>query len=53
MSAEIVALLVLAGGAVAAVVFTLVIVVVVDHSDANPRADNEGEKDEKQQSEKS
>ncbi len=54
MSAEIVALLVLAGGAVAAVVFTLVIVVVVvDPSDANPRADNEGEKDEKQQSEKS
>jgi hypothetical protein len=53
LSAEIVALLVLAGGAVAAVVFTLVIVVVVDPSDANPRAESEGEKDEKQQSEKS
>ena len=53
MSAEIVALLVLAGGAVAAVVFTLLIVVVVDPSDANPRAENEGEKDEKQQSETS
>ncbi len=52
MSAEIVALLVLAGGAVAAVVFTLGIVVVVDPSDASPRAENEGEKDEEQESEK-
>ena len=49
MSAEIVALLVLAGGAVAAVVFTLVIVVVVDHSVANPRTENEGGKDEERQ----
>jgi len=53
LSAEIVALLVLAGGAVAAVVFTLVIVVVVGPSDANPRAEHEGEKDEKQESETS
>jgi hypothetical protein len=53
LSAEIVALLVLAGGAVAAVVFTLVIVVVVDPSDASPRAENEAEKDEVQESEKS
>jgi hypothetical protein len=52
LSAEIVALLVLAGGAVAAVVFTLVIVVVVDPSDANPRAGYGGEKDEERESEK-
>jgi len=38
LSAEIVALLVLIGGIVAAVVFTIVIVVVVDPSDANPRS---------------
>ena len=46
MSAEIVALLVLIGGIVAAVVFTLVIVVAVNPSDANPRSENEGEKNE-------
>ena len=45
MSAEIVALLVLAGGAVAAVVFTLVIVVAVDPSVPNTRAENEGERE--------
>ncbi len=53
MSAEIVALLVLAGGAVAAVVFTLVFVVVVDRSVANPRTENEGVKDEERESGKS
>jgi hypothetical protein len=53
LSAEIVALLVLAGGAVAAVVFTLVIVVVVDPSDANPRPENEGVKDEEREGERS
>ena len=37
LSPEIVALLVLLGGVVAAVVFTLVIIVAVDPSDANPR----------------
>ncbi len=52
MSAEIVALLVLAGGAVAAIVFTLIIVVVVGRPVANPRAGNEGEKDEERESEK-
>lgn len=45
MSAEIVALLILVGAIVAAVVFTLFIVVAVDPSDANPRSENEGEKD--------
>ena len=45
MSAEIVALLILVGAMVAAIVFTLVIVVAVDPSDANPRSENEGEKD--------
>jgi hypothetical protein len=50
LSAEIVALLVLAGGAVAAVVFTLVIVVAVDPSDANPRSGNEGEIEEERES---
>jgi hypothetical protein len=53
LSAEIVALLILAGGAVAAVVFTIVIVVVVDPSDANPRLENEGEKDEVREGERS
>ncbi|CAA9435211.1 hypothetical protein AVDCRST_MAG82-2417 [uncultured Rubrobacteraceae bacterium] len=52
MSAEIVALLVLAGGIATAVVFTLVIVVVVDRPVAGTRAGNEGEKED-QQSEKS
>jgi len=37
VSPEIVALLVLIGGAVAAVVFTIVVVVAVDPSDANAR----------------
>ena len=46
MSAEIVALLILVGAIVAAVVFTLVIVIAIDPSDANRRAENEGEKDE-------
>ena len=45
LSPEIVALLVLLGGVVAAVVFTLVIVVAVDPSDANPRSGNEGEEE--------
>jgi hypothetical protein len=45
LSAEIVALLILVGAIVAAVVFTLFIVVAVDPSDANPRLENEGEKD--------
>ena len=45
LSSEIVALLVLIGAIVAAVVFTLFIVVAVDPSDANPRSENEGEKD--------
>ena len=45
MSAEIVALLILVGAIVAAVVFTLFIVVAVDPSDANLRSENEGEKD--------
>jgi len=49
LSAEIVALLVLIGGIVAAVVFTLVIVVAVDPSDANTRAENEGEKVEERE----
>jgi hypothetical protein len=51
MSPEIVALLVLLGFAAAAFVFTLVIVFVVDRSVANTRADEEGEKDEEQESE--
>ncbi len=51
MAPEIVALLVLLGGVVAAVVFTLVIVVAVDPSDANPRSGNEGE--EERETEKS
>ncbi len=51
LSPEIVALLVLLGGVVAAVVFTLVIVVAVDPSDANPRSGNEGE--EERETEKS
>jgi hypothetical protein len=42
LSPEIVALLVLAGEAVAAVVFTIVIVVAVDPSVPNGRAENEG-----------
>jgi NADH:ubiquinone oxidoreductase subunit 3 (subunit A) len=46
LSAEIVALLILVGAIVAAVVFTLVIVVAIDPSDANRQAENEGEKDE-------
>ena len=53
MSPEIVALLVLAGGAVGAVVFTLVIVVVVDPSDANSRSGNEGEKEDVRESDRS
>ena len=53
MSLGIVALLILLGGIVAAVVFTLVIVVAVDPSDANPRTGNEGEKEEKRETEKS
>ncbi len=52
MSAEIVALLVLAGGAVAAVVFTLVIVAVVDRPDANTRTENDGAKAEERESER-
>jgi hypothetical protein len=52
LSAEIVALLVLAGGAVTAVVFTLAIVVLVDPSDANTRTENEGEKEEERGSER-
>lgn len=51
MSPEIVALLVLLAGVVAAVVFTLVIVVAVDPSDVNPRSGNEGE--EERETEKS
>jgi hypothetical protein len=51
LSPEIVALLVLLGGVVAAVVFTLVIVVALDPSDANPRSGNEGE--EERETEKS
>jgi NADH:ubiquinone oxidoreductase subunit 3 (subunit A) len=53
LSAEIVALLILVGAIVAAVVFTLVIVVAIDPSDANRRAENEGEKQEEQGSETS
>ena len=45
MTAEIVALLILVGAIVAAVVFTLLIVVAVDPSDTNPRSENEGERD--------
>lgn len=41
LSSEIVALLFLAGGVVAAVVFTLAIVVAVDPVAANTRAENE------------
>jgi hypothetical protein len=37
LSPEIVALLFLAGGAVAAVVFTIAVVIKVDPSDSNPR----------------
>jgi hypothetical protein len=48
VSAEVVALLVLAGGAVAAVAFT---VVVVDRSDANPRSEDAGEKEEERETE--
>ncbi len=51
MSPEIVALLILLGGIVAAVVFTLVIVVAVDPSDANSRSGNEGEKVEERETE--
>ena len=51
LSPEIVALLVLLAGVVAAVVFTLVIVVAVDPSDVNPRSGNEGE--EERETEKS
>jgi NADH:ubiquinone oxidoreductase subunit 3 (subunit A) len=51
LSPEIVALLILLGGIVAAVVFTLVIVVAVDPSDANPRSGNEGEKVEERETE--
>ena len=43
LSAEVVALLVLAGGAVAAVAFTLVVVLVVDRSGANGRPPTEDE----------
>ncbi|CAA9479800.1 MAG: hypothetical protein AVDCRST_MAG12-1435 [uncultured Rubrobacteraceae bacterium] len=43
MSPEIVALLVLLGGVIAAVVFTIVIVAVVGLSDTNPPSGNEGE----------
>jgi NADH:ubiquinone oxidoreductase subunit 3 (subunit A) len=46
LSAEIVALLILVGAIVAAVVFTLVIVVAIDPSDANRPSENVGEKDE-------
>ncbi len=53
LSPEIVALLILLGGIVAAIVFTLVIVVAVDPSDANPRTGSEGEKEEKRETEKS
>jgi hypothetical protein len=53
LSAEIVALLILVGSIVAAVVFTLVIVVAIDPSDANRRAENEGEKQEERGSERS
>jgi len=45
LSSEIVALLVLIGAIVAAVVFTLFIVVAVDPSNANPRSENEIESD--------
>ena len=45
MSAEIVALLILVGAMVAAIVFTLVIVIAVDPSDANPQSENEEAKD--------
>jgi uncharacterized membrane protein YjgN (DUF898 family) len=51
LAPEIVALLVLLGFAAAAVVFTLVIVFAVDRSAANTRADEEGEKDDEQESE--
>jgi hypothetical protein len=51
LAPEIAALLVLLGFAAAAVVFTLVIVFVVDRSVANARADEEGEKDDEQESE--
>ncbi len=53
LSAEIVALLILLGGIVAAVVFTLVIVVAVDPSDANSRSGNEGEKEDVRESDRS
>ena len=50
MSPEIVALLVLLGGVVAAVAFTLIVVFMVDPSGANPRTgnghDRQGEKTE-------
>ena len=51
LSPEIVALLILLGGIVAAVVFTLAIVVAVDPSDANPRSGDEGEKVEERETE--
>jgi hypothetical protein len=51
LSPEIVALMVLLGLAAAAFVFTLVVVFVVDRSVANTRADEEGEKNEEQESE--
>ena len=53
MSPEIVALLILLGGIVAAIVFTLVIVVAVDPSDANSRSGNEGEKEDVRESDRS
>ena len=53
MSPEIVALLVLLGGVVAAILFTLFIVVAVDPSDGDPRSGNEGEKEEEREAEKS
>ena len=52
MSAEIVALLVLAGGAVAAVVFTLVIVVVVDRPVASTRAEGDAATGEEREGDK-
>ena len=44
MEPEIVALLVLVGAVVGAVIFTLVIVLVVDPSDPGPRSSDESEK---------
>lgn len=52
MEPEIVALLVLLGAVVGAVIFTLVVVLVVDPSDASPRSLDEGEKEEEGETEK-